>query len=117
VNILAPGAALREGVMSADPIVVLIAFKTQPGKESLATEVMTALVATVRKEEPACAGITMIQDAADPTRVLLYERWPDRDSYLGPHMETPHIQAFKARGAELFEGPPDITFWNTVATV
>jgi quinol monooxygenase YgiN len=103
--------------MSAEPIVVLIGFKIQPGRESLATQVVTSLIATVRKEEPACSGITMIQDAADPTRILLYELWPDPDSYMGPHMETPHIKAFKARAGELFSGPPDITFWNTVAAV
>ena len=103
--------------MGAEPIVVLIAFKIQPGKESLAMQVMTSLIATVRKEEPACSGITMLQDAGDPARILLYELWPDRDSYMGPHMETPHIKAFKAQGGELFAGPPDITFWNTVASV
>jgi quinol monooxygenase YgiN len=103
--------------MSAEPIVVLIEFRIQPGKEHLATQVMTSLIAKVRKEEPACAGITMIRDAADPARVLLYELWPDRDSYMGPHMDTPHIKAFKAQGGELFAGPPGITFWNTVASV
>jgi quinol monooxygenase YgiN len=103
--------------MGAEPIVVLIAFKIQPGKESLAMQVMTSLIATVRREEPACSGITMLQDAGDPARILLYERWPDRDSYMGPHMETPHIKAFKGQGGELFAGPPDITFWNSVASV
>ena len=96
---------------------VLIAFKIQPGRESLATQVMTSLIATVRREEPACSGITMIRDAADPTRVLLYELWPDRGSYMGPHMETPHIKAFKAQADELFAGPPEITFWERVASV
>jgi quinol monooxygenase YgiN len=110
-------AARRGGVMSADPIVVLIEFKIQPGKESLAMQVMTSLIATVRREEPACAGITMIRDAASPSRILLYELWPDRDSYLGPHMETPHIRAFKTQGAELFAGPPEITFWDIVSRV
>ena len=103
--------------MSADPIVVLISFQIQRGRESLATQVMTSLIATVRREEPACSGITMIRDAADPTRVLLYELWPDRESYMGPHMETPHIKAFKAKGGDLFAGPPEITFWNVVARV
>jgi len=103
--------------MGADPIVVLIAFTLQPGKESLALQVMTSLIAKVRKEEPACSGITMIRDAADPTRILLYELWPDRDSYLGPHMQTPHIKAFQAQGGELFAGPPDISFWDIVSRV
>ena len=103
--------------MGVEPVVVLIVFKTRPGSESLAVEVMTSLIATVRKEEPACSGITMIQDTADPSRILLYELWPDRESYLGPHMETPHIKAFKARAGELFVDAPDISFWNTVARV
>jgi quinol monooxygenase YgiN len=103
--------------MSAEPIVVLIAFRIQPGRESLATQVMASLIATVRREEPACSGITMIRDAANPLRVLLYELWPDRDSYMGPHMETPHIKAFKAQAGELFTGAPEISFWNTVARV
>jgi quinol monooxygenase YgiN len=110
-------AAASGGVMGPNPIVVLIAFKIRPGQEGVAKQVMTALIATVRKEEPACAGITMIQDAEDPTRVLLYELWPDRDSYMGPHMETPHIKAFKAQADQLFAGPAEITFWKTVATV
>ncbi len=38
--------------MSADSIVVVIEFRIQPGKESLATQVMTSLIASVRKEEP-----------------------------------------------------------------
>jgi quinol monooxygenase YgiN len=103
--------------MRAEPIVVLIEFRIQPGRESLATQVMTSLIATVRKEEPACTGITMIRDAGDPNRVLLYEQWPDRDSYMGPHMDTPHIKAFKAQAGELFAGPPVITFWDAVSRV
>jgi quinol monooxygenase YgiN len=103
--------------MGAEPIVVLIAFKIQPGRESLATQVMTSLIATVRREEPACSGITMIRDAADPARILLYELWPDRDSYMGPHMETPHIKAFKAQAGELFTGAPEISFWDIAAKV
>ena len=103
--------------MGAEPIVVLIAFKIQPGRESLATQVMTSLIATVRREEPACSGITMIRDAADPTRILLYELWPDRDSYMGPHMETPHIKAFKAQAGELFTGAPEISFWDVASRV
>ena len=103
--------------MGADPIVVLIVFKLQPGKESLALQVMTSLIAKVRREEPSCSGITMIQDAADPTRVMLDELGPDRESYLGAHMQTPHIKAFQGQGGDLFAGPPDITFWNPVARV
>jgi len=50
----------------------------------------------------------MIRDTADPTRILLYELWPDRESYMGPHMETPHIKAFKAQAGELFAGEVEV---------
>jgi quinol monooxygenase YgiN len=103
--------------MSNDEVVVLIRYRAQPGREGVATRELAALIAVVRSSEPACFGITMLRDAADPTQILLHERWTDREAYLGPHMETPHLRAFKQRVGELFAGPPDISFWNAVAAV
>ena len=42
------------------------------------------------------------------------EQWADEASYTGPHMQTPHIQAFMARAREFIAGPPEITFWRGV---
>jgi quinol monooxygenase YgiN len=103
--------------MSNDEVVVLIRYRAQPGREEVATRELAALIAVVRSAEPACFGITMLRDASEPAQILLYERWTDREAYLGPHMETPHLRAFKARAGELFAGPPEITFWKGVAAV
>lgn len=73
---------------------------------------LSALVKKLVAEEPACLGITVLQDVADPTRILLHEEWVDRESYVGPHMQTTHLRAFMERAPGLFAGPPDISFWE-----
>lgn len=98
--------------MSAEPILVLVAHRAQAGSTERAVRELTDLVATVISTEPACRGIRMYQDPADPTRILLLEEWTDREAYLGPHMQTPHLTAFIGRAAEFLAGPPEIGFWQ-----
>ena len=98
--------------MSRSPITVLIVYQAQPGKADAALGALTRLVETVVSDEPACLGITIHQDVSDPNRILLNEDWLDKASYVGPHMQTPHIRAFIQAAPELFAGPPDISFWE-----
>ena len=98
--------------MAQTSVTVLIVYRAQPGKENAGLDALSSLVATVVAEEPACLGITIHQDASDPTRILLDEEWTDKASYVGPHMQTPHIRAFIQTAPELFAGPPDISFWE-----
>jgi quinol monooxygenase YgiN len=96
-------------------ITVIIKYQAQPGKAAVARDELAALVATVVAQEPACLGIGLHQDLNDETQFLLYERWTDQAAYLGPHMQTPHLQAFIARAPGFLSGPPDISFWSQVA--
>jgi quinol monooxygenase YgiN len=98
--------------MSQAPVKVLIVYQAKPGKADDGLSALAALVATVVAEEPACLGIEIYQDVSDPTRILLNEDWIDKASYVGPHMQTPHIRCFIERAPELFAGPPDISFWE-----
>lgn len=100
--------------MSPRGVVVVIRYRALPGREEVARSELAKLVATVLAEESACGGIRMLVDADDPAAILLVEEWPDRASYLGPHFETPHLQAFIARAGEWFAGPPEIAFWDEV---
>ena len=100
--------------MSSRGIVVAIRYRALAGREQAARAALAELVATVLAEEGACGGIRMLVDADDPASILLVEEWPDRASYLGPHFETPHLQAFIARAGEWFAGPPEIGFWDEV---
>jgi quinol monooxygenase YgiN len=101
--------------MPAAPVTVVIAYRAQPGKGAQAKAALAPLIQTVLAREPDCLGITTLQDAADDTRFLLYERWTSQAAYTGPHMQTPHIQAFIQGAAAIFAGPPDITFWHDIS--
>ena len=101
--------------MPVAPVLVLITYRALPGREVAAKEELRSLIATVVASEPDCSGITMLEDAADATRILLYEGWTSRDAYLGPHMQTPHLRAFIERAGTFMAGPPEITFWRTIA--
>ena len=68
--------------MPRNSIKVLIVYQAQPGRASDGLSALSTLVATVVAEEPACLGITIHQDVADPTRILLDEEWTDQASYL-----------------------------------
>lgn len=98
--------------MSAASIVVQVAYSAQPAQAAVARQELAALITTVVSAEPACLGIQLFQDPADPTRLLLWERWTSQAAYTGPHMQTPHLQAFIQRAPGFLAGPPQITFWQ-----
>lgn len=98
--------------MTPLPITVLVEYRVLPGQVERTLSEIEALVATVVTTEPDCLGIRLLQDAADPERLLLVERWSSREAYLGPHRETPHLQAFIARAAAFLAGPPHIEIWR-----
>jgi len=95
-------------------IVVLVSYRSLPDHAATAKREIGRLIATVQATEPDCGGITMLQDAADPTRTTLVERWPSQAVYLGPHLQQPHIQAFIQSAGAFLAGPPDISIWHPV---
>lgn len=98
--------------MPSSPVTVVITYRAQPGKGAAARTALAALIALVLAMEPDCLGITLLQDPADDTRFLLYEEWTSQTAYTGPHMQTPHIQAFIRGATDTFAGPPSISFWH-----
>ena len=98
--------------MSNNSIAVIIRYQSQPGMEDVTKKELASLIATVVAEEEACLSIDLHQDMSDPSRFLLYEIWTDRESYLGDHMQTPHIQSFIQRAGEFIAGPPEKSFWH-----
>ena len=100
--------------MSNNPIAVIIKYQAQPGMEEVTKKELASLIAIVVSEEEACFSIDLHQDLNDPTRFLLYEIWTDKESYLGDHMETPHIQSFIQRAGAFIAGPPDKSFWHVI---
>jgi quinol monooxygenase YgiN len=96
-------------------MVVLVSYRSLPGHADTAAREISGLIATVQSLEPCCGGITMLQDAIDPARITLIERWPSQEAFLGPHMQQPHIQAFIQSAGAFLAAPPEISFWNPVS--
>ena len=55
------------------------------------------VAATVK--EDGCISYDMHQSVSDPSRLVVVERWASRDA-LSRHLETPHLKAWRAAGAE-----------------
>lgn len=96
----------------AQGVVVIVRYTAQAGREEQALTAISKLVATVRSNEPQTSGITILQDAADKTKITLIEHWPSQELFLGPHMQQPHIQQFIQSSRGFLAGPPDISFWH-----
>ena len=94
-------------------IVVVVRYIAQPGKALDALTSVRDLVATVLTLEPACAGIEILQDLDYPESITLVERWPERATFLGPHMQQPHIQAFIQSASAFLARPPDMSFHSS----
>lgn len=97
--------------MSDDPVTVLVRYRIREGRrEELRAELETLIERVL--EEPGCEGITLHTGVTHPDEILLYELWSDAETYLGPHSETPHLQAFIAKARPLLEEMPEITLWQ-----
>ncbi|HXU32329.1 MAG TPA: putative quinol monooxygenase [Thermoanaerobaculia bacterium] len=97
---------------SALTTTVAITYQAQSDQIDNAVGALTDLIATVVATEPDCFSIQLYQDPADPARIFLFEEWTSREAYLGPHLQTPHLLAFKASSGPLFVGPPERSFWQ-----
>ncbi len=96
-------------------VTVAITYQARPDQVERAVRELTALIETVVATEPDCFGIQLYQDPADPARIFLFEQWTSREAYLGPHLETPHLLAWKANAGPLFLGPPERSYWRLAA--
>lgn len=96
--------------------VVVVGYHSLADQADTAIGEITALVASVLAAESECLGIELLQDADNPTRVMLVERWPSKEHFLGPHMQQPHIQSFIQRAGAFLAGPPEISFWRSAGS-
>ena len=76
-------------------------------------DVLMSLVLPTRIEE-GCITYMLYQNEADPTDFTFIEEWTS-DEDLDRHLETDHLKAAGARGAEIFAAPPDIRRYKLVA--
>ncbi len=78
-------------------------------KEGQVEALKSALLGLVEptRAEAGCIQYDLHQDHQDPAAFLFYEIWKDRAVWL-VHMETPHLQGFRAIAGDLLEEPARI---------
>lgn len=89
---------------------VLIACPIQPQKKEEAVREFKSIIEIVVSNEEACHDIRLFQDIDDANRLLLVEHWDSKEAFTGPHMQTPHMQAFLERAKGFLAGPPEFRF-------
>lgn len=102
--------------INSQSVTVLIACSIIPDKVDLARQEFAQIINTVVTNESACHGIRLQQDIDDPYRLLLIEEWDSKEAFTGPHMQTPHMQAFLQRAQGFLAGPPEFRFGHEIAT-
>jgi quinol monooxygenase YgiN len=101
--------------INTQSVTVLIACPIVPDKVDLARREFTAIISTVVTNEAACRSIRLQLDIDDPNRLLLIEEWDSKEAFTGPHMQTPHMQAFLQRAKEFLAGTPEFRFGREIA--
>lgn len=96
----------------ADTVTVVITGRIKPDQLDRARAALEAVIPVVIAKEPACHGIRVHASADDPCRLLIIEQWDSVEAFTGPHMQTPHQQAFFAQAQEFLDGAADFTFWR-----
>jgi quinol monooxygenase YgiN len=97
-------------------VCVLIACQIVPDKMDRARREFTAIIRTVVANESACHAIRLQQDIDDPYRLLLIEEWDSKEAFTGPHMQTPHMQAFLEGAQGFLAAAPEFRFGREIAT-
>jgi quinol monooxygenase YgiN len=88
-------------------VVVVVQFRAAPGRAGEAEAAFAEVVPATHAEE-GCVVFAVHRVAGDPDRFVLVERWASREA-LDAHLATPHLAAFRARGADIWAEPPQLT--------
>jgi quinol monooxygenase YgiN len=96
--------------MRQTEVTVLASLRLLPEFIEQGMRDLLAFSRSVRKHEPACSSIEIVQDIDDPTQITMIEKWSDRETYEGAHLETEHMKLFIEQSSKYFEGAANISF-------
>jgi len=69
-------------------------------------EAMLANAKSSLIDEPGCVRFDVIQDEADPTHLILYEIYRDKDAFQEDHLKRPHFLRWREAVSEWHATPP-----------
>ncbi len=91
----------------------MVLFRATPGRGAEAEAAFAEVVPATHAEE-GCAAFALHRVPGDPERFVLVERWASRAA-LDEHLAAPHLAAFRARAADIWAEPPQITVAEPVS--
>jgi quinol monooxygenase YgiN len=91
----------------AGALVVVVQFRAKPGQEGAAEAAFDDAIRATHAEE-GCIRFALHRVPDEAGRYVLVECWASRAA-LDEHLATPHIAEFRARGAEIWAEPPQLT--------
>jgi quinol monooxygenase YgiN len=101
--------------MNNEPVTVVITCAIKTEQLEAAKRELAAVIEIVLAREPACRGIRVHDDPRNPRRLMIIEQWESEAIFTGPHMQTPHMQAFLKKAEEFLDGAADFGFWREIS--
>jgi quinol monooxygenase YgiN len=46
--------------------------------------------------------------------MLIVEQWSSEEVFVGPHMQTPHMQTFLKTAENFLDGEAEFSFWREI---
>jgi quinol monooxygenase YgiN len=96
------------------PVTVVITCAIRPDMLDTAKRELEANIKIVMAHEAACHGIRVHEDSKNPHRLMIIEHWDSEEIFTGPHMQTPHMQAFLKRAEAFLDGVAEFGFWREI---
>lgn len=83
--------------------IVIATFSPKPGQEEPVERVLRGMTEPSRRE-PGCVRYDLYRTTNVPAMLTLFEIYDDEAAFA-LHRETPHYKAYRAKIAELLNGP------------
>ncbi len=99
--------------MATEKLTVVAYIKAKPGQAEAVRDELMALIQPTRNE-PACINYDLHRSNADPDLFMFHENWQSKED-LDAHLETPHLNAFKAKAGELLAEPLKVELFTMIS--
>lgn len=96
-----------------DGTVTVVAFmRARAGKVDALRRELLALLAPTRAED-GCLNYDLHVSRDEPGTFMFHENWTSK-AHLDRHLESPHLNALKAKLDDLVAEPPEILLYNRI---
>ena len=96
--------------MAEGTVNVVAKFVAKPGQESTLKTALTALIAPTQ-QDPGYIAYDLYESSQRPGEFVLIEAWASKE-LLAQHLDTPHLNGFKAKAPELLASPMEVKLFS-----